>query len=195
METFIAASYRDSIIQTALVHAQFELLHPFLDGNGRVGRILIPLLLHEKGLISTPTFYISEYFEKHRSTYYDRLNAVSKHGDWQGWVNLFLTAVIEQAELNTSRAGAILKLYNSMKDEINTATRSQYALQTLDALFAAPFMSITEFVKISAIPRRSAERIFEVLVGQKTLTLVEQASGRRPGIYVFNKLIAITEQK
>ncbi len=195
LTVFIATRYRDAIVQTALVHAQFELLHPFLDGNGRVGRILIPLLLHEKGLISAPTFYISEYFEEHRSTYYARLSATSEQGDWQGWVDFFLTAVIEQAELNTARAGTILKLYNAMKDEINAATRSQYALQTLDALFVAPYMSITEFVRISGIPRRSAERIFEALVGNKTLALIEQASGRRPGIYVFKKLIAITERK
>lgn len=182
-------------MQTALAHAQFELLHPFLDGNGRLGRMLIPLLLHTKGLISAPTFYISEYFEEHRPEYYNSLNAISENGDWQGWVDFFLAAVIEQAELNTRRASSILRLYNSMKDEINKATRSQYSLQTLDGLFHSPLLSIANFIDTTGIPRRSAERIFRALVSGKILKIIEPSSGRQPGIYVFKKLISITEQK
>ncbi len=195
LNSFMAATHRDVIVQTALAHAQFELLHPFLDGNGRVGRMLIPLLLFAKGLIAHPTFYISEYFEENRPDYYDHLAAISGKDDWQGWIEFFLTAVAEQAELNARRAGAILKLYNDMKTEINEATRSQYALQTLDALFAAPFTSIAEFARTSRIPRRSAERIFEALIENRTLKQVSAAAGRRPGIYVFGKLITITERR
>ena len=192
---FLSVTQRDVIVQTALAHAQFELLHPFLDGNGRLGRMLIPLILYEKGLISSPTFYISEYFEEHRPAYYDHLGAISEKDNWQGWVDFFLTAVVEQAELNTRRAGAILTLYNRMKEEINTVTRSQYALQTLDTLFAAPFATTSKFVKTSGIPRRSAERIFESLVENKTLRQVEPPAGRRPGVYVLDQLIEITERR
>jgi Fic family protein len=157
--------------------------------------MLIPLILYEKGLISSPTFYISEYFEENRPAYYDHLGAISRKGDWQGWVDFFLTAVVEQAGLNTHRASAILSLYNRMKDEINSVTRSQYALKTLDALFAAPFATTSEFVKISGIPRRTAERIFESLVENQTFRQVEPPAGRRPGVYVFDQLIEITERR
>lgn len=195
LEGFMAATQRDAVVQTALVHAQFELLHPFLDGNGRVGRILIPLMLFSKGLISSPTFYISEYFEEHRSAYYDRLNAISDKGDWQGWIEFFLAATTDQAELNTRRAGAILKLYNAMKDEINAVTRSQYALQTLDALFGNAFVTIADFVKRSAIPRRTAERILDALTDARILKVHEAAAGNRPAVLAFSRLIAITEQR
>ncbi|NQU40856.1 MAG: Fic family protein [Lentisphaerae bacterium] len=194
-ESFMAATHRDVIVQTAMAHAQFELLHPFLDGNGRVGRMLVPLLLHAKGLMSSPTFYISEYFEEHRPTYYNKLAAVSENGDWQGWVDFFLKAVTEQAELNTGRAGAILKLYNGMKEEINQATRSQYALQTLDALFAAPFLTKADFVQRSGIALRTGERLLPELESAGILRVYEKGAGRRPTIYAFQRLIDITGAK
>jgi Fic family protein len=195
LEEFMAATHRDTIVQTAMSHAQFELLHPFLDGNGRVGRILIPLLLFSKGLIGSPTFYISEYFEEHRSDYYNRLNAISAKGEWQGWVDFFLTAVADQAELNSRRASAILSLYNGMKAEISAATRSQYTLQTLDALFSTPFVTKVDFVKRTGIPERTAERMIPALEAARILTVHDKGSGRRPTVWAFRRLIAITERK
>jgi Fic family protein len=195
LDAFISTTHRDVIVQTALAHAQFELLHPFLDGNGRLGRMLIPLLLHTKGLISAPTFYISEYFEEHRPKYYNSLREISENGDWQGWVDFFLSAVTEQAELNTGRAGAILRLYNVMKDEINRVTRSQYALQTLDALFAAPFLTAPDFIKRTGLARRTAFRILNDLQSSSILTVKEKGAGRRPDVLEFKRLIQVTEQK
>lgn len=192
---FIESPQRDVIVQTALAHAQFELLHPFLDGNGRVGRMLIPMILFSKGLISAPTFYISEFFEDHRPEYYDRLAAVSRQGDWQGWVDFFLDAVTEQAEQNTRRAVAILRLYNQMKDEVNRVTRSQYALQTLDALFAAPFLTAQDFRERTGLPPRTATRLLAELEQAGILFLEREALGRRPAVYTFRKLIQITESK
>ncbi len=192
---FLSVTQRDVIVQTALAHAQFELLHPFLDGNGRLGRMLIPLILYEKGLISSPTFYISEYFEEHRPAYYDHLGAISEKDDWQGWVDFFLTAVVEQAELNTRRAGAILTLYNRMKEEINTVTRSQYALQTLDALFDRPFLTAPDFVKRTGLARRTAFRILEELQQSGILAVHEPGSGRRPAVLAFSRLVSITQQE
>jgi Fic family protein len=195
LDAFISTTHRDVIVQTALAHAQFELLHPFLDGNGRLGRMLIPLLLHTKGLISAPTFYISEYFEEHRPKYYNSLRKISENGDWQGWVDFFLEAVTQQAELNTRRAAAVLRLYNSMKDEINKATRSQYALQTLDTLFSIPFLTKSDFVKKSGIALRTGERLLPELQAAGILHIFEEGSGRKPTIYVFKRLVAITEAK
>lgn len=192
---FMESTQRDTIVQTALAHAQFELLHPFLDGNGRVGRMLIPLLFHAKGLISAPTFYISEYFEDHRTQYYERLAGISRAGDWQGWVDFFLEAVVEQAERNTRRAVAILRLYNQMKDEINRVTRSQYALQTLDALFAAPFLTAKDFQERTGLARRTAYNLLVELEKHKILREHRPAQGARPAILVFKALVEITEAK
>jgi Fic family protein len=191
----MAHAFRDVAVQTALTHAQFELLHPFADGNGRVGRILIPLMFYEKGLMASPTFYISEYFEEHLPAYYDRLAGISEKNDWQGWVAFFLQAVEEQAVLSIRRAGAILDLYNRMKNEINEITRSQFAIQTLDALFDHPLLTVADFVKRTGIQRRTAERIVEGLLTGNILAVHEPGAGRRPSVLAFTRLIKITEQK
>lgn len=102
-ECYLELDDIDFLLQTAVMHAQFELLHPFKDGNGRIGRILIPLFLFQKQIISQPMFYLSEYLEKHRSRYYARLRAISQNGDWNGWIAFFLQAVIDQAHQNGER--------------------------------------------------------------------------------------------
>jgi Fic family protein len=195
LQDFMAVTHRDVIVQTAMAHAQFELLHPFLDGNGRVGRIVIPLMFFSKGLISSPSFYLSEYFEDQRSAYYGGLAAISEKGAWQEWVDFFLTAVVDQAERNTHRATAILRLYNRMKDEINTLTRSQFSLQTLDALFARPFLTAPDFLERTGIARRTGFRILDDLQKAGILVVKEEGSGRKPALLAFARLIAITEQR
>jgi len=151
--------------------------------------------MYAKGQMGSPTFYISEYFEDNRPAYYDRLAAISARQDWQGWTTFFLQAVGTQATLNSQRASSILDLYRRMKDEINKVTRSQFALQTLDALFDRPLLTIPEFVKRSGIPRRTAFRILDALQGARILKVREEGAGRRPAVLAFSKLVAITEQK
>jgi len=96
-ERYLDSKDLDPLIQTAVVHAQFELLHPFKDGNGRIGRILIPLFLYQKRALSQPMFYLSEYLENHRDEYYQRLKAISADKDWNHWIAFFLRATIAQA--------------------------------------------------------------------------------------------------
>ena len=96
-EAYIHGSAPDVLVQLFIVHAEFESLHPFLDGNGRIGRMLIPLFLFEKKLLREPMFYISAYLEANRDEYYDRLLAVSRDGDWTGWCAFFLGAIQQQA--------------------------------------------------------------------------------------------------
>jgi Fic family protein len=140
-ESFLKSDdYPDKIVQLGLLHAQFEILHPFEDGNGRVRRLIIPLFLYWKGLISRPSFYLSEYFEKNRTEYYDRLLMITKDGDWSGWIDFFLTAVIQQAKINVDKAQKLLNLYNEMKDRFIQATKSQYAIPALDAFFRQPIL-------------------------------------------------------
>lgn len=192
-EKYIHYEERDRLVQLAIVHAQFEIVHPFLDGNGRVGRIMIPLFLVEKNLLSTPTFYISAYLEANRDTYYERLNGISKNNDWESWISFFLTGVIEQARANGETAKAILALYDMMKREITNVIKSQYSIQVLDALFELPIFSTTEFIERSGIPKASAMRILNALRREGIIEVMREGKGNQPAVMLFSKLLSIVE--
>ena len=183
----------DRLVQLAILHAEFEALHPFLDGNGRMGRMLVPLFLWQAGLIRRPMFYISAYFEARRDAYYDGLLAVSRDDDWTGWCRFFLEAVRAQAEDNLGRTRAILDLYEEMKRRIPSLTRSQYAVQTLDWVFSKPIFRSADFVTTSGIPAGTAQRFLRVLREAGILTEVFPASGRRSGVSAFPELLNIAE--
>ena len=99
LEKYAESTDGDPLIQTAIIFAQFLVVHPFMDGNGRAARLLVPFLLYKKGVTSAPLFYMSGYFQKYRKEYFDRLLALSKEHDWEGWITFFLKGVIEQGEL------------------------------------------------------------------------------------------------
>lgn len=183
----------DRLIQLAILHAEFETLHPFLDGNGRLGRMLVPLFLFQSGLIASPMFYISAYFEQHREEYYHRLLAVSGDSDWTGWCLFFMTAVQAQAEENLEKARNILMLYENMKKTIVELTHSQYALHALDWIFERPIFKRSDFVKSASIPRATAIRILHVLQEHHILTILEQARGRKSATLTFSELLNIAE--
>jgi len=193
-EKYLHFEERDRLVQLAVAKAQFELIHPFLDGNGRIGRMLVPLFLFEKGILSSPMFYVSAYFEEHREVYYERLQAVSREDDWNGWIQFFLTAVVEQAQVNTGKAGAILALYQRMKTAIPEVTRSQYAIQAIDALFDRPIFTSTDFIVRAGIPDDSARRILKTLKDGGFVADLRPGKGRRAGVLVFPDLIEITER-
>jgi cell filamentation protein, protein adenylyltransferase len=190
-EKYIHYEEKDRLVQLAIVHAQFEILHPFLDGNGRIGRILIPLFLFEKKILNTPMFYISAFFETHRDEYYDRLKEVTDKKNWEGWIKFFLKGVIEQAEKNIDKAKSILRLYEMMKEKMISVTHSQYSIKALDNLFDMPVFSSTEFIKSSKIPKASAKRILSRLEKAGTISILTKSSGRKPTLYIFKQLIDI----
>lgn len=192
-ERYLHAPERDAIVQAAVIHAQFELIHPFEDGNGRVGRMLIPLFLFTAQALSSPSFYVSAYLEAHRDEYLSRLQALSRADDWQGWVEFFLRTVIAQAEEDTGRARRILALYDRMKSILATATRSQFSIQALDPLFAVPIFSTPQFVGLSRAPRASAARMLSDLVDAEVLAILREGRGRRAQIYCFPALLEIIE--
>jgi len=183
----------DRLVQLAILHAEFEALHPFLDGNGRVGRMLIPLFLWQWGLIRKPTFYISAYFEARRDAYYDALLAVSRDDDWTGWCRFFLEAVRVQAADNLAKAEAILRLYEDMKRRIPSLTRSQYAIQALDWIFEHPIFRSTDFVAAAGIPEPTARRFLGVLRKEGVIKEISPGRGRRPAILAFPDLLNIAE--
>ncbi len=192
-EKYLHDEERDRLVQLAVVKAQFEIIHPFLDGNGRMGRMLIPLYLFDRGLLSSPMFYLSAYLEEHRDVYYERLLSISRDDDWNGWISFFLTAVVEQAAVNTQKTQEILALYERMKEEVPTIVRSQYVIQTIDALFDRPIFRITDFIQRSGIPPASARRILGVLRAQGGLQDLRPGKGRRAAILIFPELIGITQ--
>lgn len=194
-EKYLHFDEKDRLVQLAVVKAQFEIIHPFLDGNGRMGRMLLPLFLFEKGLLSSPMFYLSAYLEAHREVYYHRLQAVSAKGDWNGWISFFLRAVIEQAEINTRKTREILNLYDRMKQSLPEIIRSQYAVQAIDALFDRPVFQISDFINRSKIPEASARRILNGLRKNGSVKELRAGGGRRAAVLIFPELIAITEDR
>ena len=194
-ELYIHSDAPDRLVQLAVLHAEFEALHPFLDGNGRLGRMLIPLFLWQHGLIRRPIFYISAYFEARRDAYYEGLRAVSRDDDWTGWCRFFLEAVRKQAEENLTKAKAILDLYDDMKRRLPEMIRSLYVVQALDWIFRYPVFSSSSFVNEAGIPAPTSRRVLGALRESNILKVLEQGSGRRPAIFVFPDLPNAAEGK
>lgn len=192
-EKYVHAEAPDRLVQLAIAHAEFEAIHPFLDGNGRLGRLIIPLFLYSHGLLSRPSFYLSEYLEEHRAQYYDRLLAVSEHDDWTGWIEFFLRAVTAQAGSNLHKASQILKLHARLRDWIVDATHSQYGVRALDWMFMRPIFSPPDFILDAGIPGPTARRIVRVLRENGMLREMRPPSGRRAAILAFSELLNIAE--
>lgn len=188
-EAYLAATEFDTLVQTAVVHAQFELIHPFLDGNGRIGRLLIPLFLFQKRSLASPMFYLSEYLESHRDAYYGHLRNISQDGDWTGWIEFFLDAITVQSHTNTERVRSILGLYERMRREVTDLLRSQHAIQVLDTLFDRPVFQSSDFVTRSGIPKQSALPFLRRLRDAGILQVLREQSGRRPAVLAFRELL------
>lgn len=132
------------LVQVGLAHAQFETIHPFLDGNGRIGRLLITFLLVEKGLLKKPVLYLSHYFKRHRAEYYDRLQAVRERGDWEGWLEFFLRGVSEVSREATATAAAILRMREEYRakitEQLGRAAANGHRI--MDKLFEHPIVTV-----------------------------------------------------
>jgi len=189
-EVYYHSDAPDALVQLGVLHAQFEMIHLFLDGNGRIGRLLIPLFLHDKEVLSAPTFYASAYLERTRAEYYERLSNISEDGDWEGWIRYFLTAVKEQAESNSTKVSKIMNLYETTKAQVVTLISSKYTIQAIDALFESPIFTSPRFQTHSEIPKQTAYRILRELEGD-VITCVRAHSGRKPALYVFEPLMDI----
>lgn len=192
-ERYIHGNATDRLVQLAVVHAEFEALHPFLDGNGRLGRMLVPLFLWQHGLIRAPMFYISAYFEAHRDAYYEGLLAISRDDDWTGWCRFFLQAVQAQAEDNLTRTQGIIDLYDGMKSRVDNLTHSRYAIRALDWIFERPIFRSTDFVTTAGIPEPTARRFLKLLIKGGILTVLWSGRGRRPSVFCFSDLLDIAE--
>jgi len=193
-EDYLYETEKDPLVQLAIHKAQFELIHPFRDGNGRIGRMLVPIILYHKKILSLPMFYISAYLERNRDIYYERLRAISSEGDWNGWVSFFLKALVEQADENSRKAMAILALYNSMKQRVPEITHSQHSIQAIDAIFSRPIFNSAYFIKKSEINKMTAQRILREMKESGILVVSRERRGSRSALYEFSELIDITER-
>lgn len=193
LEKYIHFDEKDILVQLAIVHAQFEIIHPFWDGNGRTGRIIMPLFLYYKKIISSPNFYLSEYFEKDRDAYNSSLNSISKTGRWENWIDYFLNAVIVQSAINSKKVESILTLHGDMLDKVQNMTRSQYTHKIVEFIFSKPFFTTTMFIEELKVSRNVATRILQPLSENNILEIKEIGKGSRSSRYIFLKLLEIVK--
>ena len=177
----------DPLVQIAIAHYQFESIHPFLDGNGRVGRLLVPLFLYEKKMTAYPNIYMSEFLEEHRDVYYDLLRGVSEKGDWISWVRFFLSAVQEQTKATLDRVIKIEKLYKDLKERM-PEVNSIYANSFLDAIFVKPTFTTKSIQKLAKISnKQTLYTVIDKFLELKIITDVTPQKTRGK-VYAFSLL-------
>jgi Fic family protein len=180
------------LIRLSLIHYQFEAIHPFLDGNGRIGRLLITLLLCANGLLPQPLLYLSAFFERFRDEYYQRLLAVSQYGKWNEWISYFLQAVATQARDAVRRSDQLLALWQDYRIRLQEARASALLLQLVDELFAYPAITNPSAARRLSVTPRSAQLNIDKL---QAAGILREATGRqRYRIYIAPEIISIVEQ-
>lgn len=188
---FIESSQMLHLFKVAIAHVEFEALHPFNDGNGRIGRLLVTLLLWKFGLIHKPHFYVSAFFETHKDEYIELMRGVSRDDDWTSWVAFFLTAIAEQAESNLQTAKRITALYDEMKEPFREMSGSKWHIAAQDSIFENPVFKNSQLIKRSGMPKHVAIRITKLLHEDGLLRELSPASGRRGALYMFEPLMEI----
>lgn len=177
------------IVKVALVHYQFETIHPFPDGNGRIGRLLIPLMLHERKAMAQPLLYLSSFFEKNHNEYIDRMYEVSRSGAWEEWINFFMKGV-EAASLGAiAKAHSLQNLHREYHSKIQSARSSALLGRLVDCLFDIPAVNIPFAVHHLNVTYHSAQNNIERLVA---LGILQEASARRPRWYLAQEIIDLT---
>ena len=190
LEKYIHSNAQEpALIQCALVHYQFEAIHPFVDGNGRIGRLLITFMLLEKKLLSQPLLYLSDFFERHRDEYYKLLLNVSQKGDWKAWITFFLNGVRQQSEDALLTIQKLLDLQNRYR-EIAAGPRALKAVGPLiDHLFANPIISISELSKAWKMTFPTVRRGVNYLIEKGILR--EITGGQRNRLFVADEILNI----
>lgn len=199
-ERFLHADARGPLlVQVGLAHAQFETIHPFLDGNGRVGRLLITFLLVHDAILRAPLLYLSHYFKLHRAEYYDRLMAVRMRGDWEGWLRFFLRGVAVTSEEATETAERIFALRERHRTQVMEETGTN-GLKLLSALFQRPLVNVNLVAEVVDVSFPTANR----LVGRfEELGILREVTGQRrsrmfryePYLRLFDEPVPTPEQR
>ena len=183
---------KDPLVQAGIAHYQFEAIHPFMDGNGRIGRLLIPLFLYQREILPYPVLYISGYFEAHRREYYDLLNRVNEGQDWESWLKFFLEAMRTQSQITAATIYEIKFLYEKLKKEI-AAVNSVYAINLLDIIFAKPIITFASVKK--EIKSKSHQTIYNLFDKFTRIGILKSLSHKeRNKIYIFPALLKILKE-
>ena len=182
LEEYLHGDDLPALLRLAAVHYQFEAIHPFRDGNGRVGRLLISLLLCEYRLMQQPLLYLSAYFESRRREYYDRLLAVSQQGAWEDWLAFFLEGVRDQAEDAIARALRLDELRRDYYARLQTARSSSLVLKLVDDLFASPYITVARAQELLGVTHRAASQSIAKLLAAGIVT---EVTGRQRGRVYF----------
>lgn len=182
------------LLRAAIAHAEFEALHPFDDGNGRLGRMMIPLILWQQGLLSAPHFFVSDYFERNKEEYVERLRQVSSDGQWSEWCAFFCRAICNQAEANIDTISQIKRHYEDMRERFRDILRSRWSNDALDYIFANPIFRNNRFKANAGIPPQTANTFTNRLVEEGLLRILIPPSGRSPGLYSFPSLLEIVAE-
>ena len=168
------------------MHEQFEAIHPFLDGNGRLGRLLIALFLIERGRLTQPLLYLSAYIEAHRQDYYDLLQRVRTHGDWMGWLRFFIAGVTEISLEAVGRADRLMDLREKFRTRLRDKPK---ALALLDELFLNPYMSVAKAERVLKVSNPTARQAVMLL---QRKGMLEEITGRTWGKLYLAKPIMDT---
>ena len=181
------------LVRLALIHYQFEAIHPFLDGNGRIGRLLITLWLVQEGLLSQPILYLSAFFERNREEYYRLLLAVTQKGVWQEWIEYFLQGVAEQSKDAITRANKVVDLWLSYRQRLQNERQSVSTLKLLDEIVAVPVVNYRKAEKILDVTPRAARQNVDKLVEIGLLKEVTQRE--RYKLFIAPEIISILEEE
>ncbi|THD10994.1 Fic family protein [Metallibacterium scheffleri] len=181
------------LVKAALAHVQFETIHPFLDGNGRVGRLLIALMLADAGVLAQPLLYLSLYFKQHRAEYYRQLDAVRRDGDWEAWVDFFLEGVGQTAAGAVDTAHRLLALFADDAAKARDLGRAAAnTLRVFDALRARPIASINDLSRRTAVSYPTVARAIEALAA---LGIVRELTGRkRDRVFAYDRYLAVLNE-
>jgi Fic family protein len=181
------------LAKTALAHVQFETLHPFLDGNGRVGRLLIALMLAREGILHEPLLYLSLYFKQHRDEYYRLLDRVRTHGDWEAWLDFFLEGVLTTAQGAVDTAHRLLALFaDDAADIARTGRGATSALRVFDELRRSPVTDLPRLRDRTGMSYTTVARSIEVL---ESLGVVKEITGRkRNRVYLYDRYLAMLNE-
>jgi len=179
------------LVQCALMHYQFEAIHPYDDGNGRIGRVLIILYLCARRVLTTPLLYLSAYFDRNRDAYYDQLFNVSARGDWEAWLRYFLDGVTEQASDAAARSRRMRVLHEQHRDLLQQRRESANVLRLLDELFVNPFITAPRAHRLLGVTREAARRILGRLTQAGILTY---SFGSWPRVFVARELLEAIER-
>ena len=192
MEKFIHNDnvFIPKLIRIAMIHYQFESIHPFLDGNGRVGRIIIPLYLLSSKMLSKPCFYISDYFERYRTEYYEALNRGRLYDDMTGWINFFLQATIETAKTARRKFEKAVNFVEKMNKNVdNISGKNNNIRQILESFYENPIQETSELIEKLKISKATINRAITSMEEQNIIS--ETTGNSRNRIYVMEEYLNI----